>query len=129
MHRQPDLPMIYVVDDDEAIRSSLSMLAEARGWEARTFSSAIEFLAEPVSGESRSACLVLDLNMPEMNGAELLAVLRASGRHLATVILTAWPDSQLARRALESGANRILGKPLEPSTWLNAVEDSLSLTR
>ncbi|RFF26860.1 MULTISPECIES: response regulator transcription factor [unclassified Wenzhouxiangella] len=118
-------PLIHVVDDDEAVRSSLTLLGEARGWRVRGYASAQDYLATSFSGEGRPECLVLDLQMPGMNGAELLETLSSSGKHPPAVVLTAWPDGDLARRAAQAGARRILAKPFSPRDWLNAVEESL----
>ncbi|MEE4303932.1 response regulator transcription factor [Wenzhouxiangella sediminis] len=118
-------PVIHVVDDDEAVRSSLSLLGEARGWLVRPYASAHEYLNAPHAPKGNSECLVLDLQMPGMNGAELLESLQASGKQIATVVLTAWPDSDLARRAERAGARLILAKPFAPVEWLHAVEESL----
>lgn len=118
--------LIHVIDDDEAIRSSLALLGEARGWRMRTYASANDYLAEPHSPPGRMECLVLDLQLPGMNGTQLLQALRASGRDIATIVLTAWPDSELARRALNSGASRIISKPFSPGDWLRAVEECLA---
>lgn len=118
-------PLIHVVDDDEAVRSSLTLLGEARGWSVKGYASAHDYLATSLSGEERPECLVIDLQMPGMNGAELLETLNSSGMHPPAVVLTAWPDGDLARRAARAGARRILAKPLSPGEWLSAVEESL----
>lgn len=118
--------MIHVVDDDKAVRGSLRLLGEARGWQIRTYASAHDYLAEPPSPQGQLECLVLDLQLPDMNGTQLLEMLRASDRHPAAIVLTAWPDSELARRALAAGASRIIAKPFAPGAWLRAVEESLS---
>lgn len=120
-------PLIHVVDDDEAVRSSLTLLGEARGWSVQGYPSAYDYLATALSEEGRPVCLVLDLQMPGMNGAELLEALHTSGKSLPAVVLTAWPDGDLARRATEAGAKRILAKPVSPGEWLSAVEESLLL--
>lgn len=126
MSIQLEQALIHVVDDDEAIRSSLARLGEARGWQVMPYASARAFLAERPSPAGRPECLVLDLQLPGMNGAQLLEALTASGRHIATIVLTAWPDSNLARRALDAGATRIVPKPFAPGDWLRAVEETLS---
>lgn len=125
MSIQRERPLIHVVDDDEAVRSSLTLLGEARGWAVRSYASANDYLAAPTSGDERPDCLVLDLQMPDMNGAELLESLKSSGDTVATIVLTAWPESELARRATEAGAREIISKPFSPGDWLRAVERSL----
>lgn len=125
MNSEAQQAVIHVVDDDDAIRSSLTMLGEARGWKVLTYASADAYLADLPSDRGVPGCLVLDLHMPGMNGAELQEALKAAGRHIATVVLTAWPESDLARRAREAGARRILSKPFSPGDWLLAVEEVL----
>ncbi len=117
--------MIHVVDDDEAVRSSLTLLGEARGWSVRSYASALDYLSAPRNWFPHAECLVLDLQMPGMNGAELLESLKASGNGIAAVVLTAWPEGELARRARRAGAGRVLPKPIVPGDWLRAVEESL----
>lgn len=126
MSIRPEQALIHVVDDDQAVRSSLRLLGEARGWNMRTYASADDYLAESPSPQGQLECLVLDLQLPGMNGTQLLEILQASDRHPATIVLTAWPDSELARRALAAGASRIISKPFSPGAWLRAVEESLS---
>lgn len=125
MSIQRNPPLIHVVDDDEAVRSSLALLGTARGWSVRAFASADDYLWASHAEPGQPDCLVLDLHMPGMNGAELLESLQASGRQVAAIVLTAWPEGELARRAVEAGAWRILAKPLAPADWLHAVEESL----
>lgn len=126
MSIQMEQALIHVVDDDEAVRSSLTRLGEARGWQMKTYASAQDYLAESPSPQNQHECLILDLQLPSMNGTQLLEELTKSGREIATIILTAWPDSDLARRALDIGAQRVLSKPFDPAEWISTVEKSLS---
>lgn len=125
MSIQREQPLIHVVDDDEAVRSSLTLLGEARGWSVRSYACALDYLSAPRDEIPHAECLVLDLQMPGMNGAELLESLKASGNRIAAVVLTAWPEGELARRARQAGAGRVLPKPIVPGDWLRAVEESL----
>jgi len=120
----PDLrPLIFIVDDDEAVRNALILLANARGWNVLAFDSAEDFLARaPEQADGRPMCLVLDLQMPGMSGAELQERLQRRDHRLPTLILSAWPDGHLARRALAAGACAVIGKPFAPSQWLEIVE-------
>lgn len=126
MSVQMEQALIHVVDDDEAVRSSLTLLGEARGWQMKTYANAQDYLAEPPSPQGQPECLILDLQLPSMNGTQLLEELRKSGREITTIILTAWPDSDLAKRALQVGAKRVLSKPFDPGEWISTVEESLS---
>jgi FixJ family two-component response regulator len=112
------------VDDDEAVRASLVLLATAQGWQTRAYASATEFLE--ASGKiEQPACLVLDLQMPDMNGACLRQKLVERGEDLPTLVLTAWPSGELAKRALMAGAREVISKPCDPMLWLQAVERAL----
>ena len=118
-------PLVFIVDDDEAVRTALALLAESQDWEVRLFDSAFAFLAEPFRLNGSPACLVVDLQMPRMDGAELLEHLRDNNRQLPTIVLTAWPEGDRATRALAAGANQVVSKPCDPVHWLNAVREVL----
>ncbi len=111
----PTTPLVYVVDDDSGVRAALALLIEASGWQARTFASAPAFLERLHEPHPDRACLLLDLQMPKMNGAELKEHLRDRGMDLPTVALTAAPDGPLAARALAAGAQLVLVKPADPA--------------
>ena len=128
MSNRQEPPVIHVVDDDEAVRSSLTLLGEARGWTVCAYASAEDYLSAPPTAPERTQCLVLDLQMPGRNGADLLESLDYAGKQIATIVLTAWPDSELARRARSAGAVKVLSKPFAPADWLRAVEESLRST-
>ncbi len=112
---------VHIVDDDEAVRAALALLAQAQGWRTHAYGSASEFLA--VAGNIKQpACLVLDLQMPDMDGARLREKLVERGQDLPTLVLTAWPGGEMARRALMAGAREVISKPCDPMQWLQAVE-------
>ena len=94
--------LIYVVDDDAAVRRSLSLLLQSHGFSVRSCDSPAQFLArfEP----DRRACLLLDLRMPGMDGAELQRRLVEEGHRLPIVILTGHGDVSAAVRAMKQGA-------------------------
>lgn len=120
-------PMIYIVDDDEAVRMSLSLLLLSFGWRSRTFGSADEVLeAFP---QSMPKCLLLDLNMPGTNGVELQSILAARHCAVPTVIITAEPHSPMASAALAAGAMTVLGKPFQQDQLKLAIDDALAITR
>ncbi|HEU0217558.1 MAG TPA: response regulator [Stellaceae bacterium] len=101
--------MIFIVDDDDATRDSLRLLLEGEGFAARDFASGRLFLdaVRPASGD----CLVLDVNMPDMNGFDVFNELRRRGDALPIIFITAWPDPMLRSRARAAGAFALLEKP------------------
>ncbi|MCH8505046.1 MAG: response regulator, partial [Ectothiorhodospiraceae bacterium] len=110
---QQTSPLVYIVDDDEAVRASLKLLLETHGVGVRTFASCADFLAA-VRGEGDSppaSCLLMDAHMPGLNGADLQEHLRAAGRDLPTIVMTGQPHGPLAARAPGAGARDIMAKP------------------
>jgi two-component system response regulator FixJ len=101
--------MIFIVDDDDATRDSLRLLVECEGFAVRDFASGRAFLdaARPADGD----CLVLDVNMPETNGFEVLEELRRRGDRVPVIVITAWSDPATRSRALACGTIALLEKP------------------
>ena len=100
---------VFIVDDDEALRDSLTWLLESVRLRSRTFASAQEFLRE--FDRNYPGCLVLDVRMPGMSGLELLDRLTAEGVGMPVILLTAHADVPMAVRALKGGAVDFLTKP------------------
>lgn len=109
---------VYVVDDDDAVRDSMCIFLESCGLDVSEFRSAREFLATLCARPS--GCLLLDLHMPEMNGLELLELLRERGSRLPVVMFTGRSDSSLKERAQKSGAV-MLDKPVSDEILLGAL--------
>lgn len=95
-------PVVYIVDDDPAIRDSLGYLLESVQLQVSTFASPLEFLTVPTN--ERPGCIVLDVRMAEMNGLELLEKLRAQGCLLPMIVTTAYADIPTTVRAFRGGA-------------------------
>src|SRR5215467_11802758 len=102
---------IAIVDDDASVLKSLNRLLRTRGFQAKTYGSAREFLA--ALSEGLPACLVLDLQMPEMTGVELLQHLTRSGIEIPTIIITANADPLVRERCISAGVIAYLQKPLQ----------------
>ncbi len=116
--------LVYVVDDDEAVRDSMRWLLEANGFEVSAFASAEEFLArlpdpEPV------ACLVLDVRMPGMSGLELHEELMRRGSALPLVFITGHGDVPMAVSRMKRGAHDFLEKPFSDTQLRRIVSDCL----
>ncbi len=106
----PDMSVhaVAIVDDDAAVLDSLKLLIELAGHRVHTYVSAAAFLS---NGASRPSCLILDHNMPGMNGLELAARLRAEGVDLPILLITGSPSPAIVARAAQLGVEKVLEKP------------------
>ena len=95
-------PVVFVVDDDEAVRDSLSMLMRSVGLAVETYPSALEFLDRSRPG---GACLVVDVRMPGMTGLELQQRLASTRPDLPVVVITGHGNERVRREALAGGAS------------------------
>jgi FixJ family two-component response regulator len=116
--------VVYIVDDDEAIRQGLCALLSTVSIEARAYNSATDFLAAVSPG--LNGCLVLDVRMPGMNGLELQQVLNERGIHLPIIIISGHGDVPMAVRAMKAGAVDFLLKPFNEQDLLDRVIAALS---
>lgn len=114
---------VFLVDDDPAIRDSLSLLLALKGIRTQVFSSAESFIAT-VPADS-CGCVLTDLRMPGMTGLELQTVLRQRKIDLPVVVLTAHGDVATVRAALKNGAFDYLEKPIEDETLLDVLRNAL----
>ncbi|WP_428309987.1 response regulator transcription factor [Hydrocarboniphaga sp.] len=115
--------MIHIVDDDEAVRSSLSVLARSYGWHTRLFASAKAFLDALSDGDP--SCLLLDLNMPGTNGAELMELLSQRQAAFPVIAITGQSQSSLVTRVLAAGARLVLHKPFPSEDLKSAVDNAI----
>lgn len=114
---------IYIVDDDDGVRDSARALLESYDLAVEDFASARDFLA--AFDEEVGGCLLLDLNMPEMGGFELLEVLRERHVNIPVIIVTAQGDAAAKERARRAGAFALLEKPVDDSL-LKTIEKALA---
>jgi FixJ family two-component response regulator len=115
--------LVSVVDDDESVRESLPDLLRVCGFSVQAFSSAEEFLASEVVGQTK--CLILDIAMPGMTGPALQQELRRRGQEIPIVYITARRDETVRPRMLEQGAVECLFKPFGEAALLDAVSAAL----
>jgi two-component system response regulator FixJ len=116
---------ISVVDDDESARTAIQEMLKSVGWQARSFSSAEEFLE---SGQLReTACLISDIRMPGLSGLELQARLVEQGWRIPIIFVTGHGDSRMQTRALKAGAMAFLGKPFDDGVLLQEVRRALEI--
>lgn len=113
---------VFVVDDDEAVRDSLEALLQTRGFEVRTFDSALAFL-DAIDANARG-CVLTDVRMPEMDGLELQ---RRLAGHLPVVVLSGHGDIPMAVQAMRDGAVDFIEKPYSDDTILHAVARAAAL--
>ncbi len=118
-------PTVFVVDDDEAMRDSLSQLLESAGQRVEVHADGITFLAAYTV--DRPGCLLLDMAMPGMTGLEVQAALKARGLEIPVVFLTGHGDIPLAVRAVRGGAVDFLEKPVEGTVLIERVKRALNL--
>ena len=111
--------LIAVVDDDESVRDAVDGMLRSVGLTARTFASAEEFLR---SGEqSQTACLITDVQMPGMNGLELLAKLAAGEYRIPVIFISAFGNPRVREQARRAGAVLFLDKPFDDEFLLETV--------
>jgi FixJ family two-component response regulator len=119
----PEIPLISIVDDDKAHRSSLENLIRSVGLRAQGFSSAEAFLGSDHRHTTR--CLVLDVRMPGMSGPELQRRMAVANLPIPIIFITAHQDDAQRARTLEAGAVAFLHKPFYEEELLNAIEAAL----
>jgi FixJ family two-component response regulator len=119
----PGVPLISIVDDDNAHRSSLENLIRSVGLRAQGFSSAKAFLSSNHVLETR--CLVLDVRMPGMSGPELQRQMAVANSPIPIIFITAHEDDAQRTQALEGGAVAFLYKPFYEEELLNAIDTAL----
>lgn len=117
--------LIAVVDDDASARDALAALVKALGFEAAVFCSAADFLALP---EQRStACLIADVQMPDISGLELYLALLKAGVSMPTILVTAYPEEATRRRALKAGVAGFLTKPVDSEALLTCLRRAVGI--
>jgi FixJ family two-component response regulator len=116
-------PTIYVVDDDAGVLGSLRFLLETDGFSVRTFRSGGAALSAPHSGEVD--CYVIDYKMPDINGIELVAQLRRRGIDAPVVLITGYPDKNIAARAEAAGVKHVMRKPLLDDSLIKGIRGAI----
>ena len=118
-------PLVSIVDDDVSVRRSTRRLFHSAGLRVEAFASAEEFL---MSGRAEeTACLVLDLRMPGMNGLQLQRRLAEDSNPVPIVFVTAHSSPEEERQALQAGAIQFLQKPISKEVLLLAIRNALKL--
>jgi FixJ family two-component response regulator len=117
---------VLVVDDDPSVLRSLRRLVSASGFHVKTFGKPSELLASETP--KSNACMVVDVDMPEMTGIEMCEVLKRSGRGLPAILITGRTDARTRSLAAQSDAVAVLFKPFDEEPLLDAIGRALALS-
>ena len=119
-----NLKIVYIVDDDPAVRQAVSIVARALGVEVRAFARAEDFLA--ACDETTTGCLVLDVRMPETSGIELQRTLNAAGVRIPVIMISGHADVRMAVEAMSQGAFTFLEKPFRMEELSTTITKALT---
>jgi two-component system, LuxR family, response regulator FixJ len=115
----PELETVLVVDDDAAVCAALKFALEVEGFQVRVYDSAAALLAD--GNLPARACLVIDYRMPDVDGLELVDLLRARQVALPAILISGRVNRQLRIRAERSGVIRVLEKPLSDAALVDSI--------
>ena len=115
--------VVFVIDDDEAVRKSLKRLLRAADYETEVFNSAADYLARPP--HARPSCLIVDVQMPGLNGIELQEALIELRREQQLIFITGHGNIPMCAKAMKAGAVDFLPKPFKSRELLECVEQAL----
>ena len=121
-------PLVFVVDDDIALRDSLGSLITNSGWRVALFACATEFLGSSRPPPSPS-CLVLDVGLPDLNGLELQQRIASERTDMPIIFITGRGDIPMTVQAMKAGAVEFLTKPFAPAVLLRAIQIALERSR
>jgi FixJ family two-component response regulator len=120
-------PIVYVIDDDAALREALSSLFRSVGLEVKLFASAAEFLHGTLP--DAPTCLVLDVRLPGVSGLDFQSELAKASIDIPIVFMTGHGDIPMTVRAMKAGAVEFLPKPFRDQDMLDAVQSGLERDR
>ncbi|MBI5920523.1 MAG: response regulator transcription factor [Betaproteobacteria bacterium] len=123
----PNAPRVFVIDDEESVRHSLTWLLNSISLKVEEFSSAQQFLDANISCEY--GCLIVDVRMPNMSGLQLQKELLERGFQLPLIFLSAYGDGHMGAQAIKNGAIDFLQKPYQNQDLLDAVNAALKLSK
>ena len=115
--------LISIIDDDESVRRTTTRLIESFGFRAVAFDSAENFLGSGYLNDT--SCLIVDVQMPGMNGLQLQSQLAASDCRIPVIFITAYDDKESRRKALQAGAIAFLAKPFGDEQLLQGIRLAL----
>ena len=120
-------PVVHVVDDDPSVRRALESLFRSVGLEARTYSSAQEFVASPK--KDVPSCIVLDVRMPGMSGLEVQSRLVGLGIYIPVILITGYADIPMTVKGMKAGAVDFLAKPFREQDIIDSVINAIEKDR
>ncbi|HAO34102.1 MAG TPA: response regulator transcription factor [Candidatus Competibacter sp.] len=120
-----EVPTVFLIDDDQAVRDAIGLLLQASGLAVETFANAADFLEAGVI--QRPGCLLLDVRMPGLSGLDLQKQLRAQGHRVPIIFMTGHGDVPMAIRAMKAGAFDFIEKPFQGQTLLARIREALTL--
>jgi FixJ family two-component response regulator len=120
-------PVVFIIDGDASARSALEFLVRSAGWQPEIFSSAREFLAHPRALVAN--CLILDVDLPDLNGLELQKLVSAERNDMPFIFVTTHADVATIVKAMKAGAIEFLTKPINADMLVGAVRDALERSR
>lgn len=115
--------LVYIVDDDDAVRDALSLLVESAGYEVEAFETAVSALESCRTGSP--ACIITDIRMPEMDGFEFQKKLSEGHVGTPVIVITGHGDVPLAVRAMKAGAADFIEKPFTDEAILSSIRSSI----
>ena len=125
--KAPDIPTVFIIDDDLSMRRAVQDLVESVGLFAESFATGGEFLRR---GRTTSpSCLVLDVRLPQMSGLDFQSRLAETGTQIPIIFITAHGDVPMSVKALKAGAVEFLTKPFRDQDLLDAIQQALQRDR
>lgn len=121
------MPIVFVVDDDVSVRESLELMISSAGWKPEIFASAKEFLSRPRA--QVPSCLVLDVNLPDLNGLDLQMRVAGDRIDMPIIFITGYGDVPMTVRAMKAGAVEFLTKPFSDDALLGAIRHAIERSR
>jgi FixJ family two-component response regulator len=118
---------VAILDDDQSVRTALGRLLNASDMDAEAFATGVELFSS-FARKGKPDCLVLDLQMPGMNGLDVLNYLREMNLRVPTVIITAHDEPGACEACIRAGAALHLRKPLDANALLAAIEKAVAIT-
>jgi len=121
------MPIVFVVDDDVSVREALELMISSAGWKPEIFASAKEFLSRPRA--NAPSCLVLDVNLPDLNGLDLQMRVAVDRIDMPIIFITGYGDVPMTVRAMKAGAVEFLTKPFSDDALLGAIRHAIERSR